>query len=969
MASALWLVVLSGVSVARASTLLRPRSHFPTTTLKHFGPQRFSMNVTGCPLVLLSARDLTRIHQNQRVSTSVHVAGAVVLFDWDDMPTNSFEWLYVDLEHAGAEALLLIQSWHTSPGYTYFWHDGSRGATTRSGAMPMLEAAADDAQQLMEHIADGQPALMILAPDANAWRRMWRGWAWILVMRTLLPAVGLATGARALANLRAHVQVGGRAVLWPPTKPVVVMMTEVLACPVLSVWFSCGVDGSSDLASGPATAFFSSGLSGLGFFTTFVMAVHWRAESMNFLKASATSAHRCVGHTGLAFALMCVVYDSLVSTLCAFHYCDSNAVSILAFTFALAQLGTAAYIFRSFWMLENAFRVHRRTNSQVAFDGNQAHLRRMSKWLAASGVCMLANVVGLCGYATSLSGASTSTIGSWVAVVYFSRMGTSYAQVMSLNMPRANRSTRAQPDYVAVEPQDERAREGFLRLQQLILGQETDDHNTASFELIGSAVVGFATTLNQHASDIAHVDLDTGSLSVLSSPNSRIKDVAIVVRALLDRVRGDAPEESSSESHSIGRALTNEHATDGSQSITVSSSSESVEQIAIFFRNRPIGWSIDVTEAQSREDGTSFQIEASLHKVTSSVLVCILTDKTEEREMASDEAPRTVQIEEITQAFETTLAALHERVQLAEVHQRSAEDETKVAKARLQDAQHDLRNAADEAKGATAVLQAAQRDTRAAEDDAKAAQAGLQAAQQEAKAMRARAEYSSVMQQMAESKLEMAHMREQIAQLEGSSARRNAEEAVLVARLGQERANKEAQAAREQLHALESGRIESTAGIWGVIMDDFQPLSFSSTRALLERERNEAVVRWRMGPAARAEMNRLARRDAYGDDEPGAALAAAAARLGLAPAPATYDERFRSHNAWQQARATALARVYRGGAARRIQRLVKSHAQHRLYRKYHMAVCFASRCRLPRPLISCTVEFAVGRGSSTRSIP
>ena len=99
MASALWLVVLSGVSVARASTLLRPRSHFPTTTLKHFGPQRFSMNVTGCPLVLLSARDLTRIHQNQRVSTSVHVAGAVVLFDWDDMPTNSFEWLYVDLEH------------------------------------------------------------------------------------------------------------------------------------------------------------------------------------------------------------------------------------------------------------------------------------------------------------------------------------------------------------------------------------------------------------------------------------------------------------------------------------------------------------------------------------------------------------------------------------------------------------------------------------------------------------------------------------------------------------------------------------------------------------------------------------------------------------------------------------------------------------------------------------------------------
>ena len=273
MACVLWLVLLSGLSMARTSTMLGPRSHFPTTTLKHFGPQRFSLNVTGCPLVLLSARDLARIRRNQHVPSSLRVAGAVVLFDWDDMMTNSFEWLYGDIEHAGATALLMIQSWHTSPGYSYFYHDGSRGATTRSGAMPFLEAAADDAQQLMKRIADGRPAFMILTPDANAWRRMWGGLPWILVMRTLLPAVGFATGARALANLRAHVQVGGKGVLWPPTKPVIVLLTEVLTCPVLSVWFICGVDGSSDLASGPAISFFSSGLSGLGFFTTFMMAV------------------------------------------------------------------------------------------------------------------------------------------------------------------------------------------------------------------------------------------------------------------------------------------------------------------------------------------------------------------------------------------------------------------------------------------------------------------------------------------------------------------------------------------------------------------------------------------------------------------------------------------------------------------------------------------------------------------------
>ena len=276
------------------------------------------------------------------------------------------------------------------------------------------------------------------------------------------------------------------------------------------------------------------------------------------------SARRRVGQGGLAFALVCVGYDLLVSTLCACYYCESTAVSILASTFMLAQFGTAAYIFRSFWALEKVFRVHRRTNSQnAASDGSQAHLYHMSIWLAASGVCMLANIVGLGGYAASVTRASDMwMISAWVAIVYFSRMGTSFAQVMSLSMPHRTTRAHESSDYVTVVPQDERSRERTLNLQHLVLGQEPEDHVTASVELSGSAVVGFANTFNHHASEA------------------------------------------------------------------------------------------------------------------------------EERERASDEE-RDMQIEEITQGFETTLAALRERAQLAELHQHRAEDEAKAAQAVLQAAQQD----------------------------------------------------------------------------------------------------------------------------------------------------------------------------------------------------------------------------------------------------------------------------------------
>ena len=79
------LVALLCWSTASASTVLTPsdaRGHLATTTLKFFGPQHFSLNTTGCPLVELSTTALDKIFRDSVVS-SLDVADAVVIFDVD----------------------------------------------------------------------------------------------------------------------------------------------------------------------------------------------------------------------------------------------------------------------------------------------------------------------------------------------------------------------------------------------------------------------------------------------------------------------------------------------------------------------------------------------------------------------------------------------------------------------------------------------------------------------------------------------------------------------------------------------------------------------------------------------------------------------------------------------------------------------------------------------------------------------
>ena len=105
------LLSLSSVFFARASAVLAParlRGPLASTTWRFFGPQTFSLNTTGLPLIELDARDLARLEKTGRARADL--TGAVVLLNLGDVPGAATaaltEGLYRTLEQAQVAAVL-----------------------------------------------------------------------------------------------------------------------------------------------------------------------------------------------------------------------------------------------------------------------------------------------------------------------------------------------------------------------------------------------------------------------------------------------------------------------------------------------------------------------------------------------------------------------------------------------------------------------------------------------------------------------------------------------------------------------------------------------------------------------------------------------------------------------------------------------------------------------------------------------
>ena len=156
--------------------------------------------------------------------------------------------------------------------------DGSPSASMRR-EMPIVEAALADMQGLLALARNDEAVSLVLEPSTNEWLPLFRNWLWITVGRVLPSLLGFTAGVRAYTNLRAHVRLGGASVLWPPTRPVVVLVTEMLVCPVLGVSAAGGVNLTSDVWSTSTALFMFTGLTGFGLFTTLLMAVRHACAS------------------------------------------------------------------------------------------------------------------------------------------------------------------------------------------------------------------------------------------------------------------------------------------------------------------------------------------------------------------------------------------------------------------------------------------------------------------------------------------------------------------------------------------------------------------------------------------------------------------------------------------------------------------------------------------------------------------
>ena len=407
-------------AAARASTVLRRdnRATFATTTLKFFGPQQFELNASGSPLVELRAAELAAIHAKGRAPPGIE--GAVVYFDYDASPAASLEPIASRSSSCARRRLVVNRG--TRPGVLYHFHDGSRGATPRTAACRWSRSSSPGRRraELSRRRARGRAAARAVGQPVARDVAELGG-----CCCSALPALaGWSRRARDEQPAH-HVRLGGRAVLWPPTKPVMVLATEAVSCPALAVVCLGGPGGSTDVWPIAVHGFFMTGLSGCGLFTTLVMAMHWRTESGGLLlrlrpgdpdpparrrtRAAAAAAARAPppATTGararrgdrrgrprhVQAREQChslLRGRSLSDPACSFAAMSAvSAIGALGAAYVLAQLCASVYFFHGAWAARRALRDgssspagRRRQRARALLS---VSLRRMSFWLAVSG--------------------------------------------------------------------------------------------------------------------------------------------------------------------------------------------------------------------------------------------------------------------------------------------------------------------------------------------------------------------------------------------------------------------------------------------------------------------------------------------------------------------------------------------------------------------------------------------------------
>ncbi len=450
------LVVLHPPDTALASREL------PVTALKYMGTERFDLNITG-PLIKLGGEVCDRcsptLQSSNPTSTTLprsrhricapppatsalrsrDLAGAMIVFELSSTRC-SFETMYLNLLER--DVALALSSWvATPPGEFFFSHDGSRGRRTRGATMPMLELAAGDAEALIR-CSTNRTLTVRVTPSRNRWLELFALHSWYsLVMRCFLPALAFTTGGLALRTLRARLTC---AKLWTGdfTLPSLVLITEMIATPLIGLVLAAGYTTSTDVLPDPVATFFLSGFAGLKLFTALILAPisrqHWRDERdarAHQMQKFGLAEHKM--KIGVLFSLT-VAPDLVFGAMVASHSLSRDAVVQLGASYSL--LGVLLGIYFIVLVVQSnadvvravSHSIHPNTTTTIV----SPHVAHMIAWLGVSGICLIVAAAGFF-VLTRIAREgrmSPSAAGACRCVAMLGRFGASYAQVRSLDV-------------------------------------------------------------------------------------------------------------------------------------------------------------------------------------------------------------------------------------------------------------------------------------------------------------------------------------------------------------------------------------------------------------------------------------------------------------------------------------------------------------------------------------------------------
>ena len=267
-----------------------------------------------------------------------------------------------------------------------------------------------------------------------------------MVHRALLLFAGVLTGITA-RRIFVRRRFTLRGTLRKPTAASAVLLIEMVICPILGALFSLGHGGlwATDAIPMWSQVMCISLFSGWGLFTTKVMAMHWRearheitnsAPQIDFWIANSTELRISFAVTvGLdtAMGLMLVLGDYITT------FPTQALFGLVLLVHVLAATGFAVYFLCVAWRLraEVLLSLHRKLTNESS---EKEHITQLCVWLALSGIAMLicASTYVIYIAAEMAKRISEHEIVTWLtslwALAYYGRVGTSFAQVMSLRI-------------------------------------------------------------------------------------------------------------------------------------------------------------------------------------------------------------------------------------------------------------------------------------------------------------------------------------------------------------------------------------------------------------------------------------------------------------------------------------------------------------------------------------------------------